>query len=217
MYSDSKKKSCMRILIFTLLLIVTSTIQAQDPKALKLLKAIEKKYEKTAYKMDFNLSVKQAEVKKPKVQTGVFAFSKDAYSLSLPDQKICFDGKTQWTYMIDRKEVQITHAELSESAYHPLKFIQLYKADQFKYRVESSDQNKSVIEFVPLQENQEYHKVKLSIQKKSGVIHSIEVFLKNGDRYTMTVTKHTILNKIDVDQFKLDTSQLKGVHIEDLR
>ncbi|NOT37582.1 MAG: outer membrane lipoprotein carrier protein LolA [Saprospiraceae bacterium] len=207
----------MRLTAILTLLFNFSFLGAQDAQALKLLKSIESKYLKSNYKLDFTMQIKEVDVKIQAAKKGSFTFSKNAYSMILPDQNIYYDGQTQWTHFVDRKEIQITNSEISESSYHPLKFIQLYKSDQFKYRIESMNSTKKTIEFVPLDKNQEYFKVKLGIENKTGLLSSIEVYLKNGNRFTISILKHTLLKAIDASIFQLNTSAIQGVHIEDLR
>ncbi len=193
------------------------TAHAQDGQAEKILKKLEKKYENSAFTFDFTMTSKEAEAKKSTITKGIFHFTKNAYCLLMDNQKIYFDGKTQWTYMLDRNEVQITHSELDESAYHPLKFIKLYRSNHFKYRTESSNASQITVEFVPLDDQQDYFKIKLMINKKTSHLNRIELFLKRGSKFNLQMAKVVELKSYDLKFFQLDTQSLKGVHIEDLR
>lgn len=189
----------------------------QDVEATKLMSNLESHYEKYGYKLEFQISIKEPESKIATVKQGVFNLLKNFYSMELDDLKIYFNGSTQWSYFVDRKEVQITNSTIDESSYHPLKFIKLYKTNEFKYRLISSKDNISKVELVPIAENQEYFKVKLGINKKLKRLTEVELFLKNGSKIKITLLKHLPLSNVSTENFTLDTQKLKGVHIEDLR
>ena len=182
----------------------------------KLIKDLETSYRKQSMRIDFTMVNKPAEAKEEKY-SGQLMYSSTYYKLDIPNESIYFDGESQWTYFKDRKEIQITHSTLEESAFHPLKYVELYKSKQFKVRIESESAKTSVLEFVPFDPNHEYHKVKLHISKKTKYIQKVEIYLKNGARYTVTGIAHTpttLTKKID---YQLDVSKISGVHVEDLR
>lgn len=166
--------------------------------------------------IDFNFAWKAAEGKEI-VEKGSFFFTDSWYKLLLPDQNIYFDGNSQWTHFKDRKEVQITQSSLDESAFHPLKFARLYKTKSFKSRVVQDENGIAVVELVPEERDQEYHKVLLSIQKKQKQLRKVEVYYKNGDRYRIELFKHTPIKKLQITDFQLNTAGMSGVHVEDLR
>ncbi|MEP7195337.1 MAG: outer membrane lipoprotein carrier protein LolA [Saprospiraceae bacterium] len=193
-----------------------TSFQNIDPNATKVLKKLEKAYSAKSLRIDFEYTYKPAE-SKASIQKGKFEFSENYYKLSLIDQMIYFDGESQWTYFKDRKEVQISNSSLEESSYHPLKFVNLYKSGKFKYRIESSDQNKVTIEFVPISKDEEYHKLKLTINQKNNSLNFVEVYQKNGDKFTIKFIKQEAINKLTKEECQLSSANLPGVHFEDLR
>lgn len=196
--------------------IINSVFVKSEPKVAKLLKGIESNYSTKTIQLEFTYSFKGAESGEV-VEKGKMTFSEDNYYLELPDQAIYFDGSTQWTYFKDRKEVQITNSTLEESAFHPLKFLNLYKSDKFKSRIVEDDGQATIIEFIPLSKNEEYHKIRVSVQPKLKQLQLIEVFLKNGDKYKVIVKRQLTIKALIKKNYQLDLDSLKGVHVEDLR
>ncbi len=211
------KIGLMKCLIIPFLCLSVLCAQAVNSSAsVELLKSVEGYYSKKSIQIDFNYAWKASEGKEF-IEKGSFFFTDTWYKLILPEQDIYFDGSSQWTYFKDRKEVQITQSSLDESAFHPLKFARLYKSKSFKSRVVQDEKGIAIVELVPADRDQEYHKVVLSILKNQKQIRKVEVYYKNGDRYRIELLKHTPTKKLHITDFQLNTDGLPGVHVEDLR
>jgi outer membrane lipoprotein carrier protein len=215
---------------FLVLLTMCFAMQSQaqlrdtnDPAATKLLDKLSKKYE--AYKsvdIDFQLAV-EVPGEKSQNQKGKISQAKEAYRLTLPDQTIISDGKTNWIYLKKSNEVQISDTQSGDkdAMLTPRQLLQRYKTGDFIYAVTDKVTEGGVvltqIEFKPVDKGSEYSKIRLSLNDKTGLMTNIKAFAKDGSRYTFTITKHNTAAKHDAAYYTYDKSQFPNARIEDLR
>ncbi len=210
--------------IFTLVLLALglNTYAQSDAKAKAILADVSKKFR--AYdvvKADFSFSYLNRQNNHKEAHNGtLYVQSKtNKYKVVLPQQEVISDGKSQWTYLKEDKEVQISEVDNSEDALNPAQIFTLYEKG-FKYVLtgESKQNGKTYqnIELAPLA-TRSFSKIKLSVDKAAKSISSFTVFDKNGSIYTYTIKSLVPNVKVPASTFGFDKTRYPGVEIVDLR
>lgn len=209
------------ILVLGFLAFGTSYAQ-NDAKARAILAEVSKKFRSyDIVKADFTYSYTNQQANTKENQSGtLYVKSKlNKFKVITPSQELISDGKSQWTYLKDDKEVQISEIDNSEDALNPARIFTIYERG-FKYIFtgESKVGTKVYqnIELAPLA-TRSFSKIKLRIDKQNKQISSFNIYDKNGNVYTYTVRLFTPNVKISESIFTFDNSKYPGVEIVDLR
>jgi len=195
-----------------------------DPVAKHILDKISNKYE--AYKSieaSFTISIEIPE-EEPEVQKGSMKTEGDKFNVDIGDYNMISDGKDFWVHMKRNKEVQLNDAttiEEEEDLLNPKDFFNIHKKGDYLYALvnENFEDGKAIqqIEFKPLDDESEYSKIRMTIEKKTNTVSRIKVFSKDGSRYVLKIDKLTSNKTFALTDFQFDKSKHPGVHVEDLR
>lgn len=197
--------------------------EQNDPEAKKVLDKIRKKYD--AYKSveaNFTLTIEVPGEAKEN-QKGTVTQEGKKFRLDMSDQVVVSDGVTTWAYQRSANEVQVNDADPNDanSFLTPKDLLSRYQKGDFIYAItdKTTENGKliTLIEFKPKDRSSEYSKLRLAINEQEGTIQSIKAFAKDGARYTFTITKLSTNKALPAGQFIFDTTQFKGVRVEDLR
>lgn len=200
-----------------------SANKENDPKAKIILDNLKKQidsYKTIEIKFELESALPNQAVD---IQKGTYIQDGKKYLVKLKDQEIYTDGQTSWVYLKTNNEVQINDAsDETESAFlSPKQLMTIYTKGEYAYSImEERKIGKSVytdIEFKPLSKKSEFAKLRLTIDKKANKLLSLRVFSKDGSRFTIKVSELLSNKKYDTSFFSLNTKNLKGVHVEDLR
>lgn len=223
-------------LAFVLLFAVCSTVFAQkntmskagdsDPQATAILDKVRAKYDAyTSMEVDFSLILEDYEVDKV-TQKGKLIQQGEMYYLDMEGQTIISDDKTVWVYLERINEVQVNYALSDEEAEEagvisPKDLFLVYQKDDYVYALVNQFAEKGrliqQIEFKPVDDDSEYSKIRLSVDKRTDEIVRIKSFNKDGSRYTVIVDKVIPNKKYSPDTFIFDETKYPGVYVEDLR
>ena len=89
-----------------------SLFSQQDPKAKVVLDRLSEKTKKyTSYSSNFTIITENKQDKSTNTQKGLIIVSEKKYHLLLSNSEIFFDGKTQWNFLQESNEVNITNPE----------------------------------------------------------------------------------------------------------
>ena len=215
----------MKKILLLLLLIagVTFSSHAQnDEKAKVILAGVSKKYK--AYdvvKATFSLTLENPQNQEKDIQQGtLFVQSKsNSYKVMMGSQDIISDGKNQWTYLKQDKEVQVSLVDKSADALNPAGIFTLYeKGFKYLYTGEKKEGAKvyQMIDLSPLDTQKSYFKIRLGIDKSAKQIASVLIFDKNGNKYNYVV-KTFLPVKVPAGTFSFDVKKYPGVELVDLR
>lgn len=210
------------LMLATLALSMTTyTVQAQDAKAKSILDAASKKMTTVkSLKANFMLAVKGANGKTAQTKKGSFLMKGDKFRVTMSDQEIICDGKTQWTYVKASNEVQVSSYNATEASISPTKlFTNFYdKEYTYKYVGTKSFAGKSaeIIEMTPKSAAKQFKKVLLAIDK-ANTIAGGDVYEKNGNQYHYEVSGFTPNATVADASFIFDTKKHPGVEVVDLR
>lgn len=197
--------------------------ESSDPKAKVILDRIRKQYDAyTAIEATFTLTIEVPEQAR-QTQKGKIIQQGKKYYLELPDQLIYCDGATVWYYLKNNNEVQINNADddNQEAILTPKDLLKFYQRNDYLYALagEATENSKVVqyIEFKPTNRNNEYTKLRLTVDKISGAINSIKAFSRDGSRYTLTMNTLTPNKTYASSYFTFNKAKYPGIHVEDLR
>ena len=194
-----------------------------DPKAKEILAAVSKKYRSyDVVKTDFTFTLNNAQAKVKETQQGTLYVKANAnkYKVAMTNQDLISDGKSQWTYLKNDKEVQISNVDNSGDAINPAKIFTIYeKGFKYIYTGESKVAGKvyQMIDLSPTDAKKNVFKIRLSIDKASKQITNVVIFEKNGNTYTYNVKTFSPNVKVPETTFAFDAKKYPGVEVVDLR
>jgi len=194
-----------------------------DVKAKAILAGVSKKYHTyDIVKTDFSFTLdnQQANVKETQQGTLYVKAKANKYKVSMTNQELYSDGKSQWTYLKEDKEVQVTDVDPSGDALNPAQIFTVYeKGFKYLYTGESKSGSKvyQTIDLTPLDAKKSYYKVRLKIDKVAKQIANVLIFDKNGNRYTYNVKTFVPNAKVPETTFVFDPKKYPGVEVVDLR
>lgn len=212
---------------FSLLLLtvgIFSMAYAQkDPQAESILAGVSKKYRSfKAIRTDFTFSVenKQANIKNSEKGTLYVDSKANKYKVVMRDKDLISDGKTQWTYLKEDKEVQVNNASSGSDALNPATVFTMYeKGYKYLYTGERKVGAKvyQMIDLSPIDSKVQYFKIRLSIDKLAKQIANVQVFDKNGSVYAYGINKFVPNVTVPAGTFSFDAKKYPGVEVVDLR
>jgi len=204
------------------LLMMSPSFAQSDAKAKAILAEVSKKFRSyDVVKADFTYTYTNQQANTKENQSGtLYVKSKtNKFKVILPSQELISDGKNQWTYLKEDKEVQVSEIDNSENALNPAKIFTIYeKGFKYVYTGEAKANNKVYqnIELAPLT-TRSFSKIKLRVDKQNKQISSFAIHDKNGNIYTYTVKIFTPNVKVAESLFSFNAAKYPGVEVVDLR
>ncbi|TKC08916.1 LolA family protein [Pedobacter frigoris] len=202
---------------------IVSAYAQTDAKAKAILAGVSKKYRSfDVVKADFTFTLDnlQAKVKESQQGTLLVKASANKYKVAMTEQEMISDGKSQWTYLKDDKEVQVTTVDNSADGLNPAKIFTVYETG-FKslYTGDTKSAGKvfQMIDLSPIDTKKSFYKIRLTIDKVAKQISNVLIFDKNGNRYTYAVKSFTGNVKVTENTFTFDVKKYPGVEVVDLR
>lgn len=196
------------------------TLIAQDATANRILSKVSRTYQTyKSIKAGFSITINNNQSNTKIKQNGTLYLKGKKFRINLTDQEIYCDGKTMWTYFKEENEVQITKYDPNDQEINPSEIFTIYqKGFNYKYAGESMRNGKTVqkIEMTPQNRNKPYFKVKLSIDKATNKIVSMDVLNKNGVNSTYNITSFSANLTMNDGFFKFDQRSKPGVTVIDL-
>jgi outer membrane lipoprotein-sorting protein len=194
-----------------------------DAKAKAILADVSKKYRSyDVVKTDFTFTLESPQNKAKDIQKGTLLVKAAAnkYKVTMTDQDIISDGKSQWTYLKKDKEVQVSVVDKTGDALNPAQIFTLYEKG-FKYLYTSDKKIGAnvyqMIDLSPTDTKKSYFKIRLGIDKVAKQVASVLIFDKNGNKYTYDVKTFVPNVKVPESTFTFDAKKYPGVEVVDLR
>ena len=216
------KQPMFRTILLSLLFILPLGGFAQsDANAVKLLKAVSKKYDQyNTMKMQVNLVIHDLESGTKDNRKGTVLVKGDKFRINTADQEIICDGKTIWTYLPDVNEVQINNFDPRDEMLTPDRIFQLAESDFLcllgdKYT--SGGKTHQVVELIPNDKSANYSKIKLHVETGGHSVAKAVVHDKSAIRYTYQVNGFNGNVSLSDGQFRFRKEDHPGVDIIDLR
>ena len=204
------KKLTLILLIFPCILI------AQDNRAKQILDELSSKTRtystiKAKFTNTFNSTVTDLN----ESQTGTIFIKNNSYRLEMNGQTIISDGETNWIYLKDENEVNITETDDEENELNPSKIFTIYESG-YKYKFIKEDKESYHIDLFP-NENGPFSKIELFINKPKMQISSFIMFDKQGSIYKYTIDSFSVNKKIEDNFFMFQISNYPNIEVIDLR
>jgi len=211
-------------LIVTALVIATSIMAQQDPKAKEVLDKLSqttRSFKTIQIEFSFTLENKKNNVNQ--TNEGEVTLKGKSYRLHMPvfSMEIFCDGVTTWSYLTEAKECNVTGVdEDKEGALNPANIFTIYeKGFNFTYIGEENLTGKTVqvLDLFPVDKSKEFTKVRLYVDKAKSQIAKAQTFNKDGNTYILVLKTMKTNADLKDDYFKFDKSKYPGVEMNDMR
>lgn len=155
------------------------------------------------------------------IQPGEAYIKGDKFKLEMEAMDVWFDGKTQWVYMKEVNEVNISQPTDQEVAsISPMALLSMYKSG-YTLREPVSDtvngKNAYRIEMFPDSAPRDFQSIGVSIDKTSHQLLQVILTFNNGQKTRIDITKYNANYKFLDNEFTFDSNAHPGVEIVDLR
>ena len=209
--------------LFTLVLILVNLwgyTQTNQKAKLILDKVSETTKSYKSITANFEFIMENAEVELKETNLGALIIQAEKYKLSINGVEIFSDGKTQWTYIKDAEEVNITEAGISdEGAINPATIFTIYE-EGFNYVYLGEFVKGSVktykIDLIPTEEKN-FSRVILEINQNNYQIIGATMFGTDGNTYTINVKNLDTSKQYTASTFIFDSQKYPKVDIIDMR
>lgn len=143
------------------------------------------------------------------------------YHISMAEQDLISDGKSQWTVLKEVKEVHVSDVDDSSQAISPTNIFSFFDSG-YKYVSAADERDGSaslhVVELSPEDPRKsQYFKIKLRINKADNLIQDVTVFDKNGTRYTYEIKNFKANPTVTPNKFAFSAQAYPGMEVVDLR
>ena len=219
------KNNLLVIASIALLTLVSTSVSAQmknsatpnDTKVNTILSTAFSKI-KAAPAISFDATVVNKDPDKKEVsrQKVKVLLSGNKYRISIDDIVILCDDKA--VYSIDNSTKEITVNAPSDSdmdIFNPAKLLQ-NRDKNFRSKLIREENSQYVIDLTP-RKTQNYHKIRLLINKTSYQITKVEVYNYNSSRNECTISNYKTNAKASDADFSYDAVKYKGYEVIDMR
>ncbi len=214
----------MKYIYIVLALFISSvTFSQTDAKA--ILDKVAKEYQSyKAVSIDFVLIMENAQEDIKESSKGKAWAKGKMYKVNLMGVETYYDGTNKWSYMVDAEEVNLTSPDPSDkNAFNPSQlFTEYQNGYKLKFVEEVFQNNRAlqVIDLLPAQDkvkSSEFNRIKVKIDKDKNQIYQIVRYGKDGNDYTITLSKITKQSTLPDTMFKYDKTKHPDVELIDLR
>jgi len=222
-----------KLIIFTTAILLGgfSAFAQKDATAKTILSQLSKKYHSyNTIKTDFTFTGDNPQAGGKITQNGTLLASPKTGKFKVTlfnqgsktkiEQEIMSDGKSQWTYLVKDKEVQVSNAGNSNDELNPAKLFTIYEHGyKYIYTGQQKVNGKlcQVIDLSPEDANKSFFKIRLMVDKAKKLIYSAQLFDKSGARYTYTLNTFVPNASATAASFTFNTKTHPGVEVVDLR
>lgn len=208
------------LMLLLLCLGISAPADAQSAKSV-LDKTAATFTEKGAVKAVFVIKNFVGQTQNGQSMTGSILLDGKKFKLNAQGITTWFDGKTQWTYVPENEEVNVTEPTDEElQSINPYTFLNFYKKG-YKYKFGSTKtfQGKNIFEVVLLakSQKQDIKQVVLFIEKNTYQLMQIK--FRQGTNYWMSITVNSFdgRQKVMDSTFTFDKKDAPNAEIIDLR
>lgn len=215
------KKMMVALFIFTGLSLASNAQNSAKAKA--ILAELTKKYRTyDVVKADFSITVNNPKANVNQTDRGTLYVKANAnkYRMTMKDREIISDGKSQWNYLKDDQEVQLSDVDHQDDALNPAQIFTMYEkgyAATYAGERKAGAKVYQLIDLVPVSKGKSYSKVRLDIDKAAKQIAKVLIYDKNGSKYTYQVNSFSPNVKVSDAMFTFDAKKYPGVEVVDLR
>ena len=195
------------ILLFHLFTLLPCNVSAQTAKSV-LDKAASTVTMKEGVKADFKMTGSMGST------SGTIIIKGKKFHATTPQASIWFDGKTQWTYMKDNDEVNISNpTEAQLQAINPYNFLNLYKKGYDATL--NSNGNSHIVHLTASTASSKIKELFITVDKKS--YHPTQVKLLQGKKWTIFDITNMKKQSSNDAEFRFNAKDFPHAEIIDLR
>jgi outer membrane lipoprotein-sorting protein len=210
-----------QMLVLLFIIFSVNSFSQSDPKAKAVLdKVSEKTRNYPSITATFDFTMQNTEAGLNETTSGNLILQKDKYKLSFNGIDIFCDGKTQWTFMSDAKEVSINNANSGDDEMlNPATIFTIYeKGFKNTYLGDFTNGGKKTckIELIPI-EAKDFSRLILEVDLATSQIASAKMFGKDDNEYTIKVKTMTTATTYEPSTFIFDTKKNPKVEVIDMR
>lgn len=216
----------MRKLVMLLLVVssfATAAHAQNEAKAKAILADVSKKYKSyDVVSAKFRMTLSNAKAKLNESQSGTLLAKASAnkYKVTMTNQELLSDGKSQWIYLKRDNEVQVNSVNNSSDGLNPAQIFTIYeKGFKYAYAGTSKLNGKDVhvINLTPTDSKKAISRVVLNVDVAAKQISRVIMNDKSGSVYTYLVESFTPNVKATDASFVFDVKKYPGVEVVDLR
>ena len=213
-----------RVILLIIASIASLMMSAQGSTSqMEILDQVAVKTEKyVGLKIDFTMYVENLHNAKRDSYKGNAVYKQGLYKMDIMGQVVYSDGKTNWTYLKDADEINITNNSENEAFMtNPQAILKDYKS-KFKVNFISDkfEKNRALLEFdfYPKQiENKKYSKITIRIDKTKKQIFSVRYVGKDGVNYLIEIDKMLENPTITDAEVKFNKASYPNAELIDMR
>lgn len=188
-----------------------------DENAQKVLKkALDKINANTAVSFKVTVVNRDAQKKETSRQTLDVLYSKGKYRVTDANQVLYCDGKSVWHWSKDAKEVVLSPvSDSDDDLMNPAKMLANYSKNYRPKFIRVEDDGTAIVDLVP-KRTRSYHKIRLFIVEKTGLLKKMEMHNYDSSRGEYTISNYKATKATDAD-FIFDAASHKDVEVIDMR
>lgn len=210
----------IKLSILILFAAMTSMANAQDAQAI-LDKASEAYNKAGGVETSFTLDTKDTKAKETYSYDGKAYMKGDKFRIEIPDATTWFDGTTQWVYIKDTEEVNVSAPSGNElQAISPSVLFNIYKKGyKLSYKGERNITGKTIqeVELIPQKKGGDFTRIIVQIDKANNIFHKITLIDKTGLENELTIKNYQTGRNLSDSSFRFDKKDYPDVEIIDLR
>lgn len=195
-----------------------SVIAQNNAQANKIISDLLTEAKTHAVKTNFKLIINNKYNSQSNTSTGSFLLKGNKFVLEMDEMKVWFDGKTQWAYVTQNKEVNITEPtekELSET--NPMAILSAYKSRCNIFFGKTKSATYYNIEMTPKVKSNDLIKIEVQVNKSNTNLVSIKQINRDGVTSLLTLSNFQKGVAVSDNIFTFNPSKFKGAVMNDLR
>lgn len=198
-------------IILSLILICVSTICAAESPVQTLRRSADK------LKSAKSLHVTYSATADGHSYEGTLVIQGDMFTISSPQMKSWYDGKTQWTYASQIGEVNvITPTPEEVRQINPIAIISSFTNDYTPTALKSTT-GKSAIKLTAKNNKSDIRSADITIDNKTYYPTRIQLAMSNNQTVTIDIKDIRAGGTLPAANFRFDKSRYPGVQVVDLR
>lgn len=209
-----------KLFVIIILTAITGTASAQNARTI-LDKASETYNKAGSVVAGFTLDSKDPKIGSVHSYDGKAYMKGDKFKIEIPDAITWFDGTTQWVYVKDTEEVNITSPTGEElQAISPSVLFNIYKKGfKLSYKGEKKATGKTLqeIELTPEKKGGDFTKIIVQIDKVSNIFYKVTLIDKAGLENELTIKNYQTERNLPENTFQFDKKDYPRVDVIDLR
>ncbi|MBK5719295.1 outer-membrane lipoprotein carrier protein LolA [Dysgonomonas sp. Marseille-P4677] len=212
----------MRTKLFTLFILFAFNINISAQNARNILDRASETYNNAgAVTASFTLDTKDLKAKEKYSYDGKVSMKGNKFKIEIPDAITWFDGTTQWVYVKDTEEVNISNPTGEElQAISPSVLFSIYKKGfNLSYKGVKRINGKTVdeIELTPQKKGGDFSKIVVEIDQSNNLFSKISVTDKSGLLNVLTIRNYQKGVGIADSVFQFNKNEYPRAEIVDLR